>query len=182
MRSRINRIYPTPEGNICKEAGEPFFRGSYRFDPRESLRREIGFLRKLDGRHFPRVIEEGYGFFVMSDSGVPLTVTNLPSDWALQVDEIAASLKAAKIIHRDIKEGNLLVKNNNLYLIDFGWSVYEDEHAYICPRELVREIPREFIYDNHAALIRLVTETVGNKRASGLRNRLGKIFKSRKVG
>ena len=55
------------------------------------------------------------------------------------------------IIHRDIKEDNILVKNNKIYLIDFGWSVFRNEDYFLTPRE-ISKIPRRLIYENSYAL------------------------------
>lgn len=88
----------------------------------------------------------------MEHCGAELSADNLPADWREQLTEIAAVLAETGIVHRDIKPGNLLVKDDRLYLIDFGWAIWADEAPYPNPRELCEDVPREHIYDNRAAL------------------------------
>ena len=47
---------------------------------------------------------------------------NVPSNWKKQVDEIVSLLYKKNIIHNDMHIGNFLVKDNVIYLIDFGWA------------------------------------------------------------
>lgn len=152
MESRINALSLTLDGHVRKQAGPVFKRGEYRYEPRLLLRREMAFLKRLAGRHVPCVLAEGEDWFEMERCGVELAQDNVPPDWRKQIADIAASLDAAGIVHRDIKPGNVLVKEGRLYLIDFGWAIWADEAPYFSPRELCADVPREHIYDNRAAL------------------------------
>ena len=157
MSSRINIVYQTPDGNVRKQAGGKFSRGQHHYDPVLLLHREASFLKQLDGRHFPRLIDEGDGWITMTHCGNELSKNNLPKDWRNQVEEIAAALDEAKIIHRDIKPGNVMVLEGRLQLIDFGWAIAADESPYICPRELIKDVPHDHIYNNRAALESVVS-------------------------
>lgn len=152
MTSRINTVSLLPNGNVRKQAGDAFTRGEYHYDPVILLRREASFLRLLDGRRFPVLLEEGDDWFSMTYCGNELSKSNLPEDWRQQVEEIAAILDEAKIVHRDIKPGNVTVLDGRLQLIDFGWAIRAGELPYVCPRELCPDVPRKHIYDNRAAL------------------------------
>jgi serine/threonine protein kinase len=88
----------------------------------------------------------------MEHCGSELSADNLPAEWREQLAEITAVLAETGIVHRDIKPGNLLVKDDRLYLIDFGWAIWADEAPYPNPRELCEDVPRELIYDNQVAL------------------------------
>lgn len=152
MSSRINVVYQTPDGNVCKQAGGKFSRGQHHYDPVFLLHREASFLRRLDGGHFPRLLDEGDDWFTMTHCGSDLSKNNIPNGWRNQIEEIVAALDEARIIHRDIKPGNVMVLDGRLQLIDFGWAIGAAEKPYVCPRELCTDVPREHIYNNRAAL------------------------------
>jgi serine/threonine protein kinase len=153
FQSRINKVSLTPSNTVVKKAGRVFRRHFIRYDPIILLRREAMFLEKLEGHHAPRLISIGQDWIEMSYCGMELTSTNLPSDWRSQIKRIVAVLSEKKIIHRDIKPGNILVNEGKIYLIDFGWAIYENEIPYTMPREKIKSVSREKIYDNKAALI-----------------------------
>lgn len=152
LQSRINRLSLTHQGTVLKQAGPTFIRGKHQFDPKWLLQREAAFLMRLDGRHAPRLLASGDDWIEMEHCGTELSADNLPADWRAQSAEIAAFLAEAGIIHRDIKPGNILVKDDLFYLIDFGWAIWADEVPYLTPREFCKDVPREYIYDNRAAL------------------------------
>ena len=158
FHSRINRLSLTPEGAVRKQAGPTFTRGKHLFDPKWLLRREATFLRLLDGRCAPRLLAMGNGWIEMEYCGEELSFENIPLDYRKQIARIVGTLKEAEIIHRDIKPGNLLVKNGQLYLIDFGWAIWANEDPYLSPRELSKDISKNLIYDNEAALNWLLSQ------------------------
>lgn len=53
--------------------------------------------------------------------GPSLTAKNIPDDWKEQLNNILADLKKEGICHNDIKAKELLVRDDKLHLVDYGW-------------------------------------------------------------
>lgn len=94
---------------------------------------EERILSKVSSIHFPKVISRNEGELSIEDCGEILTENNLPEDWKTQLVKIIIELKTCKIQHRDIKPDNLMVKDNIIKLIDFGWAKFEDEEDKVSP-------------------------------------------------
>lgn len=90
------------------------------------IENEYRLLKNLESNHFPEVWREGDDI-VIEDCGDRLTIANLPDDWKFQLVHILSDLKTNKVIHRDIKPNNLMVKSDTIMLIDFGWAKLESE-------------------------------------------------------
>jgi hypothetical protein len=161
LESRINRLSLPSPGVVRKQAGPMFTRGENEYDPSLLIRREAAFLARLEGRHTPRLISAGDNWIEMEHCGEEVNPGNLPADWREQITAISEHLAVAGIVHRDIKQGNVLVRDRQLYLIDFGWAVWTDEAPYLSPRELCEDVPREHIYDNRMALEWLLSSYAG---------------------
>ena len=84
---------------------------------------EVQFLRRLNSEHFPKVLNDiSANEFTMEYCGIPLNKDNMPENYKDQMKEILNQLQLTGITHRDIRPANLLVRNNIIKLIDFGWS------------------------------------------------------------
>lgn len=66
---------------------------------------------------------------------------------------ILQSIHNEGVLHRDIKPQNFMLKNRELYLIDFGLSIFfiddEDRHITKCDKENVVGSPKYISYFNH---------------------------------
>lgn len=75
------------------------------------------------------------------------------NDIILQCINIIEYIHKYYILHRDIKPQNFMIKNNNVFLIDFGLSIfYVDEYGEHKPNELQLTIigtPKYLSYNNH---------------------------------
>jgi len=86
------------------------------------LHQEVKALKKLEKfEHFPKVLEVGEDYFVMTYAGHPID-----RNAGEQVDEIMDALDKTGISHNDIRVENFLW-NDRLMLIDFGKCTFEDE-------------------------------------------------------
>lgn len=87
-------------------------------DALKALAHESGNI----SRHFPKVMFATSPYIEMSHCGSHLSKGNMPADHERQAQEILEGLKHRDIVHRDIWPGNLMVKNDIIQLIDFGWA------------------------------------------------------------
>lgn len=84
---------------------------------------EIKYLKKLE--HYditPKIIDINYNSLILSNCGECLNEKNLPQNWKEQIYNIYKILKKENIYHNDMKLDNFTVKNEQIFLIDFGWS------------------------------------------------------------
>jgi GT2 family glycosyltransferase/predicted Zn-dependent protease len=131
----FSRVYVGEDGqSICKQATDNL------------AWRDAEFLRRLDGPHFPRVLEarqeNGWSVAVFERiAGHELTqaipeIAATPKTLAAFFGEcldILEALQAADITHRDIQTQNLMVRDGHPVLIDFGWAVAPDAPCFNPP-------------------------------------------------
>jgi predicted Ser/Thr protein kinase len=109
---------------------------------------EAMMLGRLQGAHFPKVISseqhDGYSVLVMERiagadlAGVREEISSTPKRLAGFMEEclaILSQLHTAAVRHRDIRLGNIRVRDSHPVLIDFGWAETEDQ-PYITPGRL----------------------------------------------
>jgi tRNA A-37 threonylcarbamoyl transferase component Bud32 len=151
--SRINSVEFLESGAIRKTAGPNFYRKFRKFHTQEAIHREVKILKILESEKIsPRIFSIEKDAFTMEYLGVPITKENLPSNWLEQTANILKILDKHQIIHRDIKQQNLLVLDGQIYIIDFGWSLIKGQKFFLSPRDLCKRIPKEMIYNNFNAL------------------------------
>ncbi len=79
----------------------------------------------------PKLINSEGRTLYLSDCGQDLSKDNIPKDWREQLLNIHQVLKSHFLYHNDIKVNNFTVRDNKIYLIDFGWSsFYKPEYPY----------------------------------------------------
>lgn len=104
---------------------------------------EERILDRLDNPHFPKILASTNGTLRIEDCGEPMNCGNLPPDWRAQLIAICDHLQDAKVVHRDVRPENLMIKDNIIKLIDFGWARMASEpdgkfpdllgYPYKCP-------------------------------------------------
>ena len=86
---------------------------------------EIKWLKRLsDFERVPTLVEydKENQIIVTNYLGDILTRDTVPDDWELQVKYIVKTLRVYGCSHNDIKPREIVVKDKNLYLVDFGWA------------------------------------------------------------
>jgi serine/threonine protein kinase len=88
---------------------------------KDYLERELEFYKKLKKySHFPKIIEYTTQYMIFEYVGDVINARNIPDNALQQIKEIYSYLEREKIKHGDIKINEILVKNNIIYLVDFG--------------------------------------------------------------
>ena len=65
---------------------------------------------------------------VLNYCGELFSLTNKPDDLHEQYNNIINDLESLNIQHNDIKNTELLIKDNKLYLCDYGWASIHNNH------------------------------------------------------
>lgn len=90
------------------------------------MEKEIECLKLLFGcKHFPYLLCVDYENFniYINYCGEEIN-NNIPNDWKDQINQIINTLKDKNIFHNDIWYNNILIHNNILNVIDFGFSSF----------------------------------------------------------
>tara|TARA_R110000851_G_scaffold120181_2_gene248401 strand:+ start:3191 stop:3727 length:537 start_codon:yes stop_codon:yes gene_type:complete len=100
-------------------------------------------LRPFD--RVPNLIESSPTALTISMTycGEQINKSNLPKDWVDQMTYILESLREYDVSHNDIKPSDILVYNNKLMLVDFGWATIRREEI---PEDWPVSIGSEFRY------------------------------------
>lgn len=107
------------------DADQRYFCKQVTYNSRYSiLPRELFFLDMLKDKPWaPKLAYTNNKDIVVTDYiGERLTAANCPADAAEQAIQILEELHALSITHNDIKDGEILVRDGRLFLIDYGWS------------------------------------------------------------
>ena len=81
---------------------------------------EIGWLKRLSQFSWvPKIVKEEDHYIILTYVGEPVTIHTLPLDWKEQMEIILTDMNSASCFHNDIKNAELLVKDNKLHLIDY---------------------------------------------------------------
>lgn len=115
------------------------------------------YLYKNSFKQLPRVywygVESPYTFLVMSFYDCCLENCVFDNKMAISCIKIIRDIHGLFVLHRDIKPANFMMKNGEIFLIDFGLSTfYTNEHGdYVANKhqETITGTPKFVSYNNH---------------------------------
>lgn len=112
FNSKINHVFRLSSTKVRK---------LFKLDNLWGMKNEIRALTKLKKyKEFPTIINVGKNWFDMDLLGHNKSLVKY--DY-YQLKKIISILDSENIIHRDINPRNLLINNENIYLIDFEWAI-----------------------------------------------------------
>jgi len=130
-----------------------------RYDYEHIYLRERHWLEQLkEFDRTPTIISTKDNEITMTYCGERITKDNLPEDWREQANYIISKLKEFNCAHNDIKPEEILVKDNKLYLVDFGWALEIGEEI---PPYFPKGIGNEFskgihIFDDNYSIFKSI--------------------------
>ena len=94
-------------------------------DLRPCLQMEVDALQRIQAvdpicKHFPTLIDVLHDRIKITYCGEPPTKATIPVNFEEQIVEILRVLKAANVLHRDMRPGNILIHGNLIKVIDFS--------------------------------------------------------------
>jgi len=116
-------VYKTTCGHVIKKF-------NLRLQTRGHFERECFWLKKLaSSGAVPAFIncDNEAREILMADGGDPITPETLPDDWKSQMTRILTVLEENDCRHNDLSEGEVLVKDGIIKIIDFGFASLGDD-------------------------------------------------------
>lgn len=71
--------------------------------------------------------DDNLKFLIFSNCGVPINSKNKPKNFKEQFEKILSDMESVNVQHNDIKNEEILVKDNKVYLCDFGYGSINGE-------------------------------------------------------
>lgn len=137
-----------------------------RYHEHKIFENEIKWLKVFkDTNHFPVLLsfDSSLKEIRIKYAGVPISRFNMPEDTLDQLVEITRSLKENNCSHNDITESEILVKDGNITLCDFGWASNIGKLPYKMPKRLGRKYKNTGNFDDEYALSKIFEKLTGKK-------------------
>jgi serine/threonine protein kinase, bacterial len=146
---------------------------------------EISVLRMVNHKNIPRLFEafttNGHFFYVMSfiegdnlEDQIFFSKKTFNEEESLQVLtqllELVDYLHKEDIYHQDLRIPNILIKNSELFLIDFGLAIHgvDPVHSSIKKQKSILELKQQDYYDLGEILLYLLYTTYSSKNKKAL--------------
>lgn len=71
--------------------------------------------------------DDAQHILIMSYCGERVNTSNKPVDLRKQLEDILSDLQCCNVQHNDIKESEILIQDNKVYICDYGWSSINNE-------------------------------------------------------
>ena len=98
----------------------------------DCLKREIHILKILNENKItwcPKLLYYDDKLFILNYIGNEISEYNIPNDYLQQINKIKLELNQLNIQHNDIKLEELLIKDNKIYLVDYGWASINNDYS-----------------------------------------------------
>lgn len=97
----------------------------YNVNSLSHYKNEIDILPFLEKYNLvPKILDFNNDSLILSNCGEVINKNNVPIDWKYQFTKIYEMLRNENIYHNDFTISNVTIKDNKIYLIDFGWASY----------------------------------------------------------
>ena len=138
------------------------------------LKREIHVLKILKNNNInwcPILLDYNDKLFITNYCGERVNERNIPNNYKEQALKILDDLKKLNIKHNDIKHEEILVKDEKIYLIDFGWASIGDK--FNCGIDIDNR-PKQYIIHNDNGLIKHLEHFYKLKLKPDVKNKIVK--------
>lgn len=115
----------------------------------------LKFFNQLGYNWVPQLLsyDDKNRTLTMTYVGERINKNNKPVDWESQLEDILNCLERMNIKHNDIKPDEILVKDGQVHLIDFGWMNINDDWS--CNQGFDSRVKPSHYFQDHNALERL---------------------------
>lgn len=124
-----SKIYRDGKGRVLKD-----MRGGNLSVVRKEYEMQGSVYRKVQQVPRPIILQDA--FIVMEDLGMTEKITDL--DFCLKAAEpLLDGLLAGGVRHNDLQPGNIIIKGNVPYAVDFGWARWESDPPLDMPSDRI---------------------------------------------
>ncbi|WP_280565120.1 hypothetical protein, partial [Chromohalobacter sp. 48-RD10] len=74
-------------------------------------------------------VDEKQNIFVLEDAGSPINKKNCPANYRQQLESLLDTMRSFSCVHNDLSLDEVLVKDGNIKIIDFGWASIAGDYS-----------------------------------------------------